>query len=52
MLGVCGYFGHTTLMDFFSINLPAWLIEAVALAVMSLLAWFHIHLTARPGGRR
>jgi amino acid transporter len=47
VLGVCGYFGHSTLLEFFSINLPAWLIEAVALAVMSALAWFHIELTAK-----
>ncbi|MDQ6803470.1 MAG: APC family permease [Actinomycetota bacterium] len=47
VLGVCGYFGHSALVYFFSINLPAWLIEAVALAVMSILAWFHIELTAK-----
>jgi amino acid transporter len=46
VLGVCGYFAHTTLLDFFSINIPAWTVELFALAVMSLLAWFHIELTA------
>jgi amino acid transporter len=47
VLGVCGYFGHTTLQDFFSINVSAWVIELVALAVMSILSWFHIELTAK-----
>jgi amino acid transporter len=47
VLGVCGYFAHTTLMDFFSINVPAWIVELFALAVMSILAWFHIELTAK-----
>jgi amino acid transporter len=47
VLGVCGYFAHTTLLDFFSINVPAWIVELVALAVMSALSWFHIELTAK-----
>jgi amino acid transporter len=47
VLGVCGYFGHYALSYFLSINLPAWLIEAIALAAMSMLAWFHIELTAK-----
>lgn len=47
VLGVCGYFAHSTLQDFFSVNVPAWIIELVALGLMSTLAWFHIELTAR-----
>jgi amino acid transporter len=47
VLGVCGYFAHTTLQDFFSINVPAWIVELIALAVMTALAWFHIELTAK-----
>ena len=47
VLGVCGYFAHTTLQDFFSINVPAWTVELVALGLMSLLSWFHIELTAK-----
>jgi amino acid transporter len=47
VLGVCGYFAHTTLQDFFSINVSAWIIELVALALMSVLSWFHIELTAK-----
>jgi amino acid transporter len=47
VLGVCGYFAHTTLQDFLSINVPAWVVEIVALALMSLLAWFDIELTAK-----
>jgi amino acid transporter len=47
VLGVCGYFGNSTLHDFLHINVPAWAIEAFALAVMSALAWFHIELTAK-----
>lgn len=47
VLGVCGYFAHSTLQDFFSINVHAWIIELVALALMSILSWFHIELTAK-----
>jgi amino acid transporter len=47
VLGVCGYFAHSTLQDFFSINVNAWIIELVALALMSVLSWFHIELTAK-----
>jgi amino acid transporter len=47
VLGVCGYFAHSTLQDFFSINVNAWIIELVALALMSILSWFHIELTAK-----
>jgi amino acid transporter len=47
VLGVCGYFAHTTLQDFFSINISAWIIELIALALMSILSWFHIELTAK-----
>ncbi len=47
VLGVCGYFAHSTLHDFFSINVNAWIIELVALALMSILSWFHIELTAK-----
>ena len=47
VLGVCGYFAHSTLHDFFSINVHAWIIELIALALMSALAWFHIEFTAK-----
>ena len=47
VLGVCGYFAHSTLQDFFSINVNAWIIELIALALMSALSWFHIELTAK-----
>ena len=47
VLGVCGYFGNSSLQYFLHISVPAWAIEAFALAVMSALAWFHIELTAR-----
>jgi amino acid transporter len=47
VLGVCGYFAHTTLQDFFSINVSAWIIELIALTLMAALSWFHIELTAK-----
>jgi amino acid transporter len=47
VIGVCGYFAHTTLSDWLGVNVPAWAVEIVALAVMSALSWFHIELTSR-----
>ena len=47
VIGVCGYFAHTTLSDWLGVSIPAWLVEIVALAVMSGLSWFHIELTSR-----
>jgi amino acid transporter len=47
VLGVCGYFAHSTLQDFFSVDVHAWIIELIALALMSILSWFHIELTAK-----
>jgi amino acid transporter len=47
VIGVCGYFAHTTLSDWLGVNVPAWAVEIVALTVMSTLSWFHIELTSR-----
>lgn len=47
VLGVCGYFAHTTLHDFFSINVPAPVVELLGLGLMSVLAWFHIEFTSK-----
>jgi amino acid transporter len=47
VIGVCGYFAHTTLQDWFSINVPAWVVEILALSIMSGLSWFHIELTSK-----
>ncbi len=47
VIGVCGYFAHTTLSDWFSLNVPAWTIELAALAIMSALTFLHIEFTAR-----
>jgi amino acid transporter len=47
VLGVCGYFAHTTLQDFFGLSVSAWIVELIALALMSALSWFHIEFTAK-----
>ncbi|WP_018330659.1 APC family permease [Actinomycetospora chiangmaiensis] len=47
VIGVMGYFAATTVETFTGLALPAWLYMALGLAVMSLLAWFHIELTAK-----
>ncbi|GAA4844107.1 APC family permease [Actinomycetospora corticicola] len=47
VIGVMGYFAASTVETFTGLALPAWLYMAVGLAVMSLLAWFHIELTAK-----
>ncbi|WP_433800601.1 APC family permease [Actinomycetospora sp. CA-084318] len=47
VIGVMGYFAASTVETFTGPALPAWLYMAVGLAVMSLLAWFHIELTAK-----
>jgi amino acid transporter len=47
VIGVCGYFTHTTLTDWLGVDIPAWAVEIVALGVMSALSWFRIELTSR-----
>ncbi|NMO93939.1 APC family permease [Actinomycetospora sp. TBRC 11914] len=47
VIGVMGYFAATTVEAFTGLALPAWLYMAAGLAIMSLLAWFHIELTAK-----
>jgi amino acid transporter len=44
--GVTGYFANFTINDWFGVDIPAWLIMFVLLAVMLALAFFHIELTA------
>jgi amino acid transporter len=45
--GVTAYFANTTINDWFSVDIPVWVIEFGTLAIMMLLAFFHIELTAR-----
>jgi amino acid transporter len=47
VVGVMGYFAATTVHNWTGVTLPAWLYMALGLAVMSLLAWFHVELTAK-----
>jgi amino acid transporter len=47
VLGVMSYFAATTVEAWTGLALPAWVYMAIGLAVMSLLAWFHIELTAK-----
>ncbi|MDT3398201.1 APC family permease [Streptomyces sp. B1866] len=45
--GVMGYFAATSVEEWTGRSLPAWAYMAAGLAVMSLLAWFHVELTAK-----
>jgi len=45
--GVTSYFASTSIEDWTGVAIPAWLIMATTIAIMSLLAWFHIELTAK-----
>jgi len=45
--GVLGYFMSTTFEDWFGISISAWVYTFASLAAMSMLAWFHIELTAK-----
>ena len=47
VLGVTGYFASTTVASLTGLDLPAWVYMVIALALMSLFAWFHIELTAK-----
>jgi amino acid transporter len=47
VLGVTGYFASTSVNDWFSIDLPAWVYMAIIVAIISALAWFHIELTSK-----
>jgi amino acid transporter len=47
VLGVTGYFASTSVNEWFSISIPAWVYMAVIVAIISSLAWFHIELTAK-----
>ena len=45
--GVTAYFANATFNDWFSVDIPVWAWEFGTLAVMVILAFFHIELTAR-----
>jgi amino acid transporter len=47
VLGVTGYFASTSVNDWFSIDLPAWVYMAAIVLIISTLAWFHIELTSK-----
>jgi amino acid transporter len=47
VIGVMGYFAASTVETFTGLTIPAWVYMAIGLAIMSLLAWFHIELTAK-----
>jgi len=47
VIGVTSYFASTSFNDWFGVNLPAWLIMAVIIAITAALSWFHIELTAK-----
>jgi amino acid transporter len=44
--GVTAYFANSTMNDWLSIDIPAWVIMFTLLAVMLILAFFHIEVTA------
>jgi amino acid transporter len=45
--GVTSYFASTSIEDWTGVSIPAWVIMAVTISIMSLLSWFHIELTAK-----
>ena len=47
VVGVMGYFASTTVDAWTGLDLPAWVYMILGLAVMSVLAWFHVELTAK-----
>jgi amino acid transporter len=47
VLGVTGYFASTSMNEWFSIDIPAWVYMIIFLGIISALAWFHIELTAK-----
>jgi amino acid transporter len=47
VIGVTSYFASTSFNDWFGVNIPAYLIMAVIVAITAFLGWFHIELTAK-----
>ena len=47
VIGVTSYFASVSFEDWFSVNVPVWLIMAAIVAITAVLAWFHIELTAK-----
>jgi amino acid transporter len=47
VIGVTAYFANTSINDWFSVDIPVWLIMFGSLAIMAALAFFHVELTAR-----
>jgi amino acid transporter len=47
VIGVTSYFASTSFETWFSVNIPAYVIMAVIVAITAVLAWFHIELTAK-----
>jgi amino acid transporter len=45
--GVTAYFANATFNDWFSVDVPVWVWEFGTLAIMVILAYFHIEVTAR-----
>lgn len=47
IIGPTAYFTHGSLQHWFGVDVPAWVLLFVILAISSLLAWFRVGLTAR-----
>jgi amino acid transporter len=47
VVGVMGYFAATSVEAWTGVAIPAWVYMAAGLAIMTLLAWFHIELTSK-----
>jgi amino acid transporter len=47
VIGVMGYFAATSVRSLVGVDLPAWAYMALGLGVISVLAWFHVELTAK-----
>jgi amino acid transporter len=47
VIGVMGYFASTSVQAWTGAAIPAWVYMVAGLAIMTLLAWFHIELTSK-----
>jgi amino acid transporter len=47
VIGVMGYFAATSIESWTGVKIPVWVYMFAALALMTVLAWFHIELTTK-----
>ncbi len=47
VVGITAYFANTSILDWFGVDIPAWVLMFVVIAIVAALSYFHIELTAR-----